>query len=89
MTTSSSSSAPASRQVFFPRTEWAVSILCVDDCVKMLTSISLSGQVDRYAFDGVAREVKGKLMPFSSTLRMALQGVRVAAVQLRWLAQCR
>jgi uncharacterized zinc-type alcohol dehydrogenase-like protein len=50
---------------FFPRTEWAVSILCVDDCVKMLTSISLSGQVDRYAFDGVAREVKGKLMPFS------------------------
>ena len=24
---------------FFPRTEWAVSILCVDDCVKMLTSI--------------------------------------------------
>jgi len=50
---------------FFPRTEWAVSILCVDDCVKMLADISLSGAVNSYAFDGVAREVKGKLMPFS------------------------
>lgn len=50
---------------FFPRTEWAVSILCVDDCVKMLADISRAGAVDRYAFDGVAREVKGKLMPFS------------------------
>ena len=50
---------------FFPRTNWAVSILSVDDCVKMLTSISTYGKIDRYSFDGVAREVKGRLMPFS------------------------
>ena len=50
---------------FFQRTEWAVAGLCVDDCVKMLADISRAGAVDRYAFDGVAREVKGKLMPFS------------------------
>jgi alcohol/geraniol dehydrogenase (NADP+) len=50
---------------FFPKTDWAVSILCIDDCVKMISSLSLDGALDRYAFDGVAREVKGKLIDFS------------------------
>lgn len=50
---------------FFPETDWAVSILCIDDCVEMLTTLSLSGSVGQYSFDGVAREVKGQLMPFS------------------------
>jgi uncharacterized zinc-type alcohol dehydrogenase-like protein len=50
---------------FFPETDWAVSILCIDDAVKMLSTLTLSDTLDRYSFDGVAREVKGKLMPFS------------------------
>ena len=50
---------------FFPRTDWAVSILSIDDCVKMLSSISTDGKYDRYAYDGVSREVKGRLMEFS------------------------
>lgn len=50
---------------FFPKTDWAVSILCIDDCVKMISSLTTDGALGRYSFDGVAREVKGKLIEFS------------------------
>jgi len=46
----------------FPHTDWAFSVMSVNDCSTMLTNLSLHGQVE--SFDGVAREVKGKLIAF-------------------------
>ncbi len=46
----------------FPRTDWAFSVMSVNDCSMMLTKLSLEGKVE--SFDGNAREVKGKLIRF-------------------------
>ena len=46
----------------FPHTDWAFSVMSVNDCSKMLTKLSLEGKVE--SFDGNAREVKGKLIRF-------------------------
>ena len=46
----------------FPHTDWAFSVMSVNDCSIMLTKLSLEGKVE--SFDGNAREVKGKLIRF-------------------------
>ena len=66
-TTTSSSSFGVPRHRFLPANRVGGEHPVRDDCVKMLADISRAGAVDRYAFDGVAREVKGKLMPFSDS----------------------